>query len=193
MPEIDLSILYFFNRTLASPVLDAVMSAITSVRWWLPVYVIAGIYLLWKHRLNGVIVLLGAVLVVAFSDQLAQLVLKPLADRARPCAEIDGARIVEWIRLPNGMRHGPSFPSSHALNNAAVAVFFGLVFRNRRVLYSLLCLTVLVGISRVYLGVHYPSDILGGLFLGAMIGFMFARAYQRFVPEKRQVVLHDKV
>jgi undecaprenyl-diphosphatase len=85
------------------------------------------------------------------------------------------------------MRHGPSFPSSHALNNAAVALFFGLVFRNKTVLYVLLALATLVGISRMYLGLHYPTDILGGLIIGSIIGACFALLYRRFLPEARRI------
>jgi membrane-associated phospholipid phosphatase len=187
MQDIDLSILYFFNQTLASPAMDAVMAALTSVKWWMPVYILSGIYLIWKYKWRGVIVLLSAVLVVAFTDQLAQLVLKPLADRLRPCADVAGQTVVEWIRLPIGMRHGPSFPSSHALNNAAVALFFGLVFRNKTVLCVLLALATLVGISRMYLGLHYPTDILGGLILGSIIGSAFALLYQRMLPEAKRI------
>jgi undecaprenyl-diphosphatase len=188
MPEIDLGILYFFNRTLASPAMDAVMSALTSVWWWMPVYVIAGVYLIWRYRWKGAIVLLAAVLVVAFTDQLAQFVLKPLVSRDRPCAEIDGMRVVEWIRLPIGMRHGPSFPSSHALNNAAVALFFGAALRNKRLTFILLSAALLIGISRVYLGLHYPSDILGGLMIGSLIGLGFAMLYRRVVPDGRRII-----
>lgn len=188
MQDIDLSVLYFFNQTLASPAMDAVMAALTSVWWWMPVYVFAGVYLIWKYKWRGAIVLLAAVLVVAFTDQFAQLVLKPLIARDRPCAEINGRTVVEWIRLPIGMRHGPSFPSSHALNNGAVALFFGMVFRNKKVLYVLLSLATLVGISRMYLGLHYPTDILGGLIIGSLIGSVFALLYRRFLPRSRHVV-----
>lgn len=187
MQDIDLGILYFFNHTLSSPAMDAFMAALTSVKWWMPVYVLSGVYLIWKYKWRGVIALLSAVLVVAFTDQFAKLVLKPAADRLRPCAEVDGRTVVEWIRLPIGMRHGPSFPSSHALNNAAVALFFGLVFRNKKLLIVLLALATLVGISRMYLGLHYPTDILGGLIIGSIIGSVFAVLYQRFIPEARRV------
>ena len=187
MHEIDLGILYFFNRTLASPAMDAIMSALTSVWWWMPIYVIAGVYLLWRHRWRGAIVLLAAVIVVVFTDQFAQLVLKPLVSRDRPCAEIDGMRVVEWIRLPIGMRHGPSFPSSHALNNAAVALFFAFVFRSWKLASVLLGAALLIGISRLYLGLHYPSDILGGMLLGSIIGTGFAMLYRRLVPEAKQI------
>jgi undecaprenyl-diphosphatase len=187
MPELDLSILYFFNQTLASPAMDAVMAALTSVKWWMPVYILSGIYLIWKYKWRGVIVLLSAVLVVTFTDQFAQLVLKPWADRLRPCADIDGRTVVEWIRLPIGMRHGPSFPSSHALNNAAVALFFGLAFRSRKLLFVLLALAALIGISRMYLGLHYPTDILGGLILGSIIGAVFALLYLRLIPITKRI------
>jgi undecaprenyl-diphosphatase len=188
MQDLDLSILYFFNQTLSSPTMDAFMSALTSVKWWMPVYILAGIYLIWKYKWRGLIVLLSAALVVAFTDQFAQLVLKPLVARDRPCADINGQTVVEWIRLPIGMRHGPSFPSSHALNNAAVALFFGLVFRNKKLLFVLLALAILVGISRMYLGLHYPTDILGGLVIGSLIGYVFAVIYRRLIPGAKQVL-----
>lgn len=187
MPEIDLSILYFFNRTLASPAMDVVMSGLTSVWWWMPVYVIAGIYLIYTYKWKGVILLLAAIVLVTFCDQITNVLIKPLIARDRPSAPIDGVTVVDWIRLPIGMRHGSSFPSSHALNNAAVAVFFATVFMSRFLLGSLLGLAALVGISRMYLGLHYPSDIIGGMLIGAFFGWLFATLYRKFIPQTRQV------
>lgn len=188
MPEIDLSILYFFNRTLASPAMDAVMTALTSVWWWMPVYVAAGVYLIYAHRWKGVILLLSVIVLVVFCDQIANGLIKPLIARDRPCATIDGSTVVEWIRLPIRMRHGPSFPSSHAMNNAAVALFFAMIFRSRSLLSILFSLTALIGISRMYLGVHYPSDIVGGMLIGAFFGWLFVILYRKFVPQIRQII-----
>jgi undecaprenyl-diphosphatase len=188
MPEIDLSILYFFNRSLSSPWMDGFMSAITDLWWWIPAYIFGGGVLIWQYRWRALPMLLAVGLLITFTDQFAQLVLKPLVSRDRPCAEIDGMRVVEWIRLPIGMRHGPSFPSSHALNNAAVALFFGVVLRKKRLASILMGAALLIGISRVYLGLHYPSDILGGLVIGSLIGLGFAILYQRVAPEARRII-----
>jgi membrane-associated phospholipid phosphatase len=184
---VDHSILYLFNQTLASPAMDAVMSALTSVWWWMPVYVIAGVYLIAKYKLRGATLLLGAIVVVAFSDQIAQLLIKPTFDRPRPCALIGEARAVEWIRLPVGERQGPSFPSSHALNNAAVAMFFGLAFRSRLLFGLLFAAATLIGISRMYLGLHYPSDILGGLIIGSLIGWILSLLYRKALPQRLHI------
>lgn len=187
MYALDLSVLYFFNITLAHPVLDQVMAALTSVWYWMPVYIGGGVYLISRYRTAGVIVLLAAILLVTLGDQLAQLVLKPLFDRPRPCAEIGGSTVVEWIRLPTGMRHGPSFPSSHAMNNAAVALFFAVALSSRRLAWWLGGAALVVGVTRMYLGVHYPSDILGGFMIGAMLGWVASWAYRRFIPSRFKI------
>src|SRR5438045_2440822 len=120
LESLDRSILWFFNQTLASPFLDIIVPKFTSVWWWMPVYVLGGFYLIRARGKQGIGMLVAAILLVAVGDQLLTQIIKPLADRMRPCALLpNGERAVSWIRLPIGERLGPSFPSSHALNNFA--------------------------------------------------------------------------
>jgi undecaprenyl-diphosphatase len=175
MHDSDLSILWFFNRTIASETLDPIMVGLTSVWWWMPLYILGAAYLIWKYKWRGVRLVLGALLVVLFTDQLTQLVIKPLFGRLRPCEMLaTGQHAVSWIRLPDGPRLGFGFPSSHAINNFAVATFFATVLNHNRYARFLFIAALLISISRVYLGLHYPSDIVGGAVMGILIGMGFA-------------------
>jgi undecaprenyl-diphosphatase len=176
MHSIDLSILYFFNQTLASPTLDVTFDILTNVRYWYPIYVLTALWLIYKaeDRRTALVFVLGAVALVALTDSLSHYYLKPLFGRARPCSVFpDGRAIIDWIRLPVGRKLDPSMPSNHALNNMAVAVYF--VARYGRRASWLAVVAVLIGLGRMYEGVHYPSDVLAGFVMGAAIGYAFEK------------------
>ncbi len=180
MYALDLSILYFFNRTIASGFLDSFFAALTNVHYWFPVYVLAGIYLIYRFRWRGVWMVVAAVLVVAATDSLGHYVFKPLMHRSRPCALLpSGEHIVNWIRLPDGPRGDESFPSNHALNNFAIAAFFFTIWQKKKNVAWLFAVAFLISLGRVYEGLHYPSDVLGGAGIGATVGYVIAIAYIR--------------
>ncbi len=184
MQGIDLSILYFFNRTIACDFLDGFFDALTNVHFWFPIYVIAGIYLIYRFRWRGVWMVVGAVLVVAATDSLGHYIVKPLIHRDRPCIMLpSGEHIVNWIRLPIGPRGDPSFPSNHALNNFAIAAFFFTIWQKKRNVAWLFAAALLISLGRVYEGLHYPSDVLGGAVIGMAMGLLFAALFK--VLEKR--------
>ncbi len=173
MYQLDLSILYFFNRTLASPSLDSFFSALTNVHYWFPVYVLAGIYLIFRFRWRGVWMALAALTVVAVTDSLGHYIVKPHVNRARPCTMLSsGEHIVPWIRLPDGPRSDPSFPSNHALNNFAIAAFFFTIWPRKRNAARLFAAALLISLGRVYEGLHYPSDVVGGAVIGMAMGIV---------------------
>ncbi|SRR5579883_520490 len=178
MYGIDLSILYFFNRTLASSFMDGAMDVLTNVHCWFAVYVVGGLFLIYRFRWRGVRIVIAALLLVSATDSLGHYVLKPLVNRERPCKEIsNGEHVVSWIRLPVGGRGDPSFPSNHALNNFAIAMFFVIVFRKSKSVRWLFLAAFLISIGRVYEGVHYPSDIAGGAVIGIAVGYFIAEVY----------------
>jgi membrane-associated phospholipid phosphatase len=193
MHQLDLSILYFFNRTIASEFLDGVADILTTVTYWYVVYVIAGMFLIYHYKLRGVAIVIAAVLLITTTDSLAHYVLKPLVDRQRPCATpsfsrrgqgvVDGEHIVPWIRLPSGKRFDESFPSQHALNNFAMAAFFVSLFKRNKWIHALWLVALVISLGRLYQGLHYPSDVLGGAAIGISIGFLFAILFK--VLERR--------
>jgi undecaprenyl-diphosphatase len=174
MYSLDLSLLRFFNQTIACSPLDTFSYVLTHVQYWYWVYLLAGLYLIYRYRLRGLYLVLAAIVLITLTDSLAHYLIKPLVARARPCA------VVPWIRLPDGPRFDPSFPSNHALNNFAIAAFFSLVFRRRTLSIVLFTLAALISLGRVYQGLHYPSDVLGGALIGAAIGYVFAKLFSRF-------------
>jgi undecaprenyl-diphosphatase len=180
----DLSVLYFFNRTLASPTMDSVMGAITNVHYWYPVYALAGLFLIYRFKWQGVRMVVGALLLVTFTDSLAHYIIKPLVDRPRPCALLpNGQHIVSWIRLPIGMKWDESFPSNHALNNFAIAAFFAVIDPRKKVGRWLYPIAFLISIGRLYEGVHYPSDVIGGAAIGIVLGILFALLFE-YIEER---------
>jgi undecaprenyl-diphosphatase len=166
--SIDLTIFYFFNHTISTGFLDKFFSIITNVtNWYIAYIILAGIAVV-KGGTRGRIVVAGLILLVIFSDQTGYRVLKEFFQRLRPCD------VLTDVILPVGCTGTSSFPSNHALNNFAVAVFATRFYPNYK--WAFFITASLVALSRVYLGLHYPSDIVGGAVIGAFFGYLFSIA-----------------
>ena len=184
MLQLDLDILYFFNRTLSAPWLDLVMIYLTNLQHWMPVYILAMAFLIWKFRWQGVRMVVACALLIGTADFVTNKFIKELVARPRPCSLInDPSGLYSWIRTPDGIRLGLSFPSSHAVNNFAGVVFFILLFPRNGKLLWLFVPAASVALTRPYLGLHYPSDVLGGMMIGALFGWVFSVLYKKI--EKR--------
>ncbi len=191
MYSFDLSILYFFNRTIACGALDQFFDAITNVHYWFPVYVLAGLWLIYRFRLRGLWMVVGAIIVISATDSLGHYVLKPMVHRDRPCAQVpSGEHVVPWLRLPDGGRGDKSFPSNHALNNFAEAMFFFALWPRKRNAGWLFIVAFLISIGRMYQGLHYPSDVLGGAGIGMAVGWLFGWLFNRSFRTK--LLLHNQ-
>ena len=129
-------------------------------------YEIGGIgvvLLLWFKRMRGLALLLATGLAVGLSDFLGAMT-KELVARDRPCHVLSDLR--EIANCSNSF----SFPSNHAINSFTAASLVGLSYK--KTAYALYTLAILIGYSRVYLGVHYPSDVLGGALCGILVGYL---------------------
>lgn len=170
---IDRLLFSFFNRTIANPVLDALMPFITDLNKFTLSFIIAGVIwlvlIIWGGK-TGRIVAAGIVLVIALADQFNSAVLKSIFERARPCHYVDGLFNVENVRLLVGCGGGRSFPSSHAANNAAVATL--LTWYYPRFKWWFIAFAGTIGFSRIYVGVHFPTDVLAGFIVGIICGFV---------------------
>lgn len=171
--SIDLQIFNFLNQTLSCSVLDIVMSTITKVKYWIPLYVIGLACLIVKGGTKGRILVLLLLLGIGISDTLNSRIFKNIVQRERPC------HTVLYANLPIGCPGGKSFPSSHAFNNFCAAMIIGMFYKRRRLLFLLIA--GIIAITRPYLGVHYPSDIIAGAVLGALLGYLLAIATQKIV------------
>ncbi|MFC2103634.1 phosphatase PAP2 family protein [Bacteroidota bacterium] len=166
--SIDLVIFYFFNHTISTGFLDKFFSIITNVNNWYIAYLILIGILFFKGGTRGKIAVLGIILLIVATDQMGHRILKELFERARPC------NVLSDVITPLGCTGSYSFPSNHALNNFAAATFFTRLFPSYRIV--LFAVALLVAVSRIYLGLHYPSDIIAGAALGILFGFIFAYA-----------------
>lgn len=164
--QIDVSVLYFLNQTIANPVFDKFFSYITDVKHWFLTYLVLILICFFKGGRIGKIACGFMVLLIIASDQFSSNFLKNLIDRARPC------NVLPDIRTVLGCSGTFSFPSSHAVNNFAAAMFFAKIFPKYK--WILFISAFFVAISRPYLGLHYPSDTLGGAIIGIVIGYIFA-------------------
>jgi undecaprenyl-diphosphatase len=115
---------------------------------------------------KGKLAVLGVLLLIIVTDQTGYRLLKEYFARPRPC------NVLTDVLTPIGCTGSYSFPSNHALNNFAAAIFFYRLFPKLK--WVLFISAALISISRVYLGLHYPSDIFGGAVIGLAFGYLFA-------------------
>ncbi|KPJ51254.1 MAG: hypothetical protein AMJ41_00090 [candidate division Zixibacteria bacterium DG_27] len=161
--QIDHYLFVLINSKLANPVFDFLMPIITNgVIWRYPIGFAALLLLVFGGKKGRLAVLFGGILIL-LSDQTSSHILKPFFHRIRPC------HVVEELRLLVGCGNSFSFPSSHATNNFAAAVFFSSKYR--RAAPYLFAIAVLVSYSRTYIGIHYPLDLAGGAILGMFCAF----------------------
>ena len=140
-----------------------------SAKWASLLLVLALVWiLLHQNRHHALLVLLMLVLAFVVADQVSSGLIKHLVERLRPTHD---PSLGDAVHVVNGYRGGMyGFVSSHAANSFAAATLLALIMRHRLVTFSLLAWAGLQCYSRVYLGVHYPGDILGGLVVGVLAG-----------------------
>lgn len=157
----DTYLFHLLNRDIANPVFDVIMPIVTNVRYFYVPYVLLFVVLIWKGGSAGRWCAAALALTVLISDPLNSRVIKEMVMRIRPCATLSDVRLL----VPCGA--GKSFPSSHAVNNFAAAAVIGYYFR--KYIPVAYFVASLVAFSRIYVGVHYPADVVGGALIGTFV------------------------
>lgn len=155
---------------------------LVSAKWASLLLVLALVWvLLHQNRRHALLVLAMIVLVFVLADQISSGLIKHLVERLRPTHD---PSLGDAVHVVNGYRGGMyGFVSSHAANAFAAATFISLLLRHRLVTVSLMTWATLQCYSRVYLGVHYPGDILGGLVVGMLVGW-FVWSLMRWIQRR---------
>ena len=190
---IDQQLLFWLNGS-DSLFTDGVMTTLTEGTTWIPLY-IALFYLVLKNNETMAQVLLTvgcAAACVLVTAGITNLVIKPLVARPRPC---DDPLIKYAVDVVSGVSAGNySFFSAHAANTSALVMFLALLIRNKLFIVTMIIWSLLNCYTRLYLGVHYPSDILCGLLFGSLMGFIayviYLKIYLKISPQFHYVSSH---
>jgi undecaprenyl-diphosphatase len=166
--------LFLFLNSLNSPFCDQVMWIISSRLTWVPLYLAILIVLGIKYKRKFLVIILMIIIAITLSDRLSFFI-KNGIQRLRPCHEPDIEGLVHIVKGYRGGLYG--FVSAHASNAFMVAVLSLLFIRKKWFTYSMIFWALLVGYSRIYLGVHFPGDVICGSILGIMIGWGVYKFY----------------
>jgi len=149
--------------------LDTLMWHISGKWEWIPLYLILLYFIFKKYGKQSWLILAGVAVLITLSDQLSVLLFKEQFQRYRPCHNLNIAEMVHTVNGKCGGKYG--FLSSHASNTFALASFLGL-WLGKRFLIPLFFWATLVSYSRIYLGVHYPSDVIAGGIFGVILAYL---------------------
>lgn len=178
LQKIDTGLFLFFNRDIANPLFDLFFTQVTHFQFWIIPMVVAAIFFIRKEKKRAFLLLGLALVTVAISDPVSHRILKPLFGRSRPCHP---EFFIEGGRFLLGMRRSLSFPSTHSMNMFSQAALFASFYPRRW--YYFYLFAVMIGFSRIYTGVHYPIDVIGGAVFGFVVGnavyFSYRMVYNR--------------
>lgn len=184
--DMDMQVLSLFNGS-DNIMLDQMVQILTSGLTWIPLYVMLFFVVMRNNETMGQIALVvgSAIFCVLFADGLVDGIIKQLAERWRPSNDPTFkymVQVVDDIRLK-----GFSFCSAHAANTMSLAVFFSLLIRSKMLTITLVIWSLINCWTRLYLGVHYPSDILCGMIIGIIVGILvyllYYKIYLRISPK----------
>jgi undecaprenyl-diphosphatase len=160
--------LFLALNSLHHPSLDPAMVFMSEKLVWIPLYFFLLFIILKEFKNDSWAPVLGILITIILSDQINTSILKPLVQRLRPTHDPSLANLVYFVNGYTGGKFG--FASSHASNTFGLATFFWMWFRGRQKWMILLFLwAALISYSRIYLGVHFPGDVMAGMIIGTII------------------------
>lgn len=183
--KLDHECFSWIQQCLRHPTLDYWFVLFRDKHTWIPLYVFLLAYLFFNFGKDAWKALLLGILLITITDQLNSNIIKKAVQRNRPCNEI---YFNETYQPAIDCSGGYSFPSSHATNHMGLAVFLFLWFRKSLWSYLLPGWAVLIGFSQVYVGVHFPLDVIAGFMEGAIVAFILYSIYQKYFSVRDQKI-----
>ena len=177
--------LFLFLNGLYTPFFDGFMFAVSAKFTWIPLYLAVLFVVVKKWKRESIWLVLALVLCIVISDQISSGLIKELVQRPRPSRtnELQG-----MVHLVNGYTGGKfGFVSSHAANAFGFALLTSLLLRNKTYSYVIFVWAIFTAYSRIYLGVHYPLDILGGSLVGITAALICFLAIKKLRPSLLQI------
>ncbi|MCX2583734.1 phosphatase PAP2 family protein [Pedobacter sp. MR22-3] len=180
--QFDLALFIKIHRGLSNGFFDWLMPLMRNRFFWSPLYVFIIVFCIKQYKKQGYYIIGMILFTFASADLISSRVIKPWVSRVRPCNDLTIANDIIH-RVPCGS--GLSFPSAHATNHFAIAVFLICVFYNRwkPILPIGLFWAFIISFAQVYVGVHYPIDVTAGALLGALIGFICSKMFKKLQPD----------
>ncbi|HET8860350.1 phosphatase PAP2 family protein [Marivirga sp.] len=175
--ELDKELFLFLNG-LHADWLDPIMLFITERNPWIPLYALILFFVIRRLRWQSWSMMLAFALLITLADQASSGFFKPFFERLRPCHE---PGIQDLVHMVKGCGGQYGFASSHASNTFALAFFLWFIYRN---IYAKIMIgwAIVVSYSRIYVGVHYPGDIIMGAILGVLAAWITYQLYKRIFP-----------
>ncbi|MRT91584.1 phosphatase PAP2 family protein [Ancylomarina sp. 16SWW S1-10-2] len=184
--QLDKELLIWFNSS-HSPFWDVIMMFFTRIEFWIPFFILVAYHIFKYKGKEAWWWLIGLSLLILFGDLISTYLFKNILQRLRPSHEPALSGIVHLVKAYAGDKFG--FVSSHATAVFAFAIYTSRLFRNNIYAIFITIWSLIIVYTRLYLGLHYPCDILGGMALGLGVGFFFYRITRwwvsRLYPQKQ--------
>ncbi|WP_432712442.1 phosphatase PAP2 family protein [Pedobacter sp.] len=174
----DMELFLEIHRGLSNAFFDWLMPLLRNRYFWAPLYLFIIIFCIRAYKKEGLLIIGVLLLTFAIGDLVASRIIKPHVARIRPCSEPQlASRIIHRV----GCGAGKSFPSAHATNHFAIAVFLICIFYDRwkAILPIGIFWAFIISFAQIYVGVHYPIDTMAGAILGIAIGLSTAKLYHK--------------
>jgi membrane-associated phospholipid phosphatase len=182
--NLDKELFKLINGQWTNSFFDWIMPWLRNSTVWMPLYFFILLFVLINYKKEGVWIVAFAIITVTLTDGISSKLIKPYFNRLRPCNDVDMATMVRF--LLNSRPANGSFTSSHAANHFGIAMFLYTVLQKKlgKWMGLFFVWAFFICYAQVYVGVHYPLDILGGTALGCMLGYGTALVFNRFEGEK---------
>lgn len=180
--QFDVELFLKIHRGLSNSFFDWLMPLLRNRFFWSPLYLFIVVFCIKQYKRQGYYIIAMVLFTFALGDLIASRLIKPYVSRVRPCNDLNlSNEIIHRVGCGSGL----SFPSAHATNHFAIAIFLICVFYSRwkPILPIGLFWAFIISFAQVYVGVHYPVDVTTGAILGITIGLLTATIFKKLQPD----------